>query len=123
MLAGIDEGLPYSIDPLPLTTEGELIAALQGRWTYAWYMGHATYRSEGRITRRPRPAVLAKHQCGQGLIAYIETARADQMARVISLLRQCNQPLEDDTEQRALITISDLLNGRVFAQSDKGVPF
>jgi hypothetical protein len=123
MLAGIDEGLPYSVDPLPLTTEGELIAALQGRETYGWYMGHATYRNDSRIARRPRPVVLAKHQCGQGLIAYIELSRASQMERVISLLRRCNQPSEDDTEQRALITIADMLNGRVFAQSDERAPF
>lgn len=67
VLAAIDDlGLTTHIDPAPLTPEGELLALLAGRPTFATFGADLCHRWAGEITHRPAStrAVYAAHQCG-----------------------------------------------------------
>jgi hypothetical protein len=65
-LIGLDEGLAYRVEPVPLHAHAELAARLDGRSTYGVIAGRLAYRDQDRITgdrRRGRPPVVATHSC------------------------------------------------------------
>jgi hypothetical protein len=65
-LIGLDEGVAYRVEPVPLHAHAELAARLAGRNTYAVIAGQLAYRDQDRITgdrRHGRPPVVATHSC------------------------------------------------------------
>lgn len=65
-LTGLEEGLPYRVEPAPLHAQAELAARLAGRRTYALIAGRLAYRNPERIrgdAHRGRPPVFADHRC------------------------------------------------------------
>src|SRR5438067_2808555 len=71
MFTGIDEGVPYRTDIIPLSIHGEMAALLTGRKTFGLHGGYLCHRDAGRMTldvTYGRPAVFANHRCGQSFI-------------------------------------------------------
>lgn len=67
-LVGLDEGLAYRVEPVPLHAHAELAARIAGRSTYAVIAGRLAYRDQDRITgdrHRGRPPVFATHSCAR----------------------------------------------------------
>lgn len=65
-LTGLSEGLPFRVDPAPLTVRAELTARMAGRWSYWLTAGTVAYRTPEKIAAdaiRGRPIVFADHDC------------------------------------------------------------
>lgn len=126
-MLGIDEGVPYRVEPLPLTVQAEIKAIIDGRSTYGAYVGYVCYRNEGRMKldiKWGRPPVFATHKCAlPATETDIEPSGVDAttkfIERVITEQEHRNQPAESSEEIEALFTIADLLAGRVVAVADK----
>ena len=129
-LLGIDEGIPYRVEPLPLTIQAEIRAIIGGRITYGAHVGYVCMRNEGRMTldvKWGRPPVFATHKCHLPATAEdidpsgVEATTAF-IAKVIAEQEHRDDPVETATEVEALFSIADLLSGRVVA-SDGPPPF
>lgn len=122
MFIGLAEGLPFKVDPIPLTLEGELVARIQGRSTFGWNAGirQCYYRDEYRMRKVPRPAVFAQHKCNAVLFQFIEVRWAGSIARTMKYM----QPLPDQEQfkhalEGALFPLSEALNAKVIEE----IPF
>lgn len=131
-LLGIDEGLPYRVEPIPLTLDAEIKALMVGRITYGIHAGYVCHRTEGRMTldvKYGRPPVLATHKC------HIATNAVDVdsgwVGATLAMIQRATaeQKVNDDGDEEsaeaevdALFTISDLLNGRVVAEQNGPFP-
>lgn len=62
-LSGLDCGMPYMVDALPLTLQGELHARLAGRALYRLVAGYITYREAVHIHPDATHPVIASHKC------------------------------------------------------------
>lgn len=124
-LDGLDEGLPYRIDPAPLTTEGELIARFTGNNTYRLLAAHIVARTIENITTETpttRPPVYATHQCEPINPHHIVTEHIPNTQALITDKYLDTATPEQDTDQQALITITDVLNGKIIESPDDESP-
>lgn len=62
-LSGLDAGMPYNVDAIPLTLTGELHARLTGRAIYRLIAGYINYREAAHITAGNNHPVIAAHRC------------------------------------------------------------
>lgn len=62
-LSGLDCGMPYNVDAVPLTLEGELHARLADRAMYRLIAGFVAYREAVHIRPDSRHPVMASHSC------------------------------------------------------------
>lgn len=120
-LLGIDEGLPFRVEPLPLTVGAEIAALMVGRVTYGIHVGYVCHRTEGRIGLdkfNGRPPVVATHKC-QIIVnaADVEYGHVDAMSRIIERASATKEEdKDDDAELDALFSLRDLLSGGVVAE-------
>jgi hypothetical protein len=124
LLTGIDEGLPYRVDPAPLTALGELSARLTGRRSYALVASWLAHRTAGRIRMdgsRGRPIVFADHRCRTPPAARdLDAQHAPAIGRLIAAL---TAPDTDDTaDENALFLLATDLGGRVIGLTDNQTP-
>ena len=67
ILTGLGEGIPYRVDPTPLTAHAELRARLAGRESWYVVAGQLAARTASRIAGvkpwQQRPIVFADHAC------------------------------------------------------------
>ena len=122
VLAGVDAGIPYAVEPLPLTVDAEMQAIRGGRRTYAIQGDYVTHRSLARIRgdlTRGRPAVLAEHDCAD----VSETGIAiDAIGEVQRLLRlKHSESMPDGKEFGLLSMLSRSLNAVIIEM--KPAPF
>lgn len=125
VLDGLDDGQPYRIDPAPLTVAGELAARLTNRWTYRLVAGHLVLRWPETITAETpdtRPPVFAQHNCSPLDPAVISPQHITATNRLLADKGMETATKQQDTDQTALITISDVLAGRVTASPDDEEP-
>lgn len=73
-LSGLDAGMPYSVDALPLTLEGELHARLAGRPVYRLIAGFVAYREAVHVRPGNDYPVIAAHRCTPVVPAHIAGA-------------------------------------------------
>lgn len=127
VLDGIEEGLPYRIDPVPLTLPGELHAQLTGNRTYWQLANHIVRRTTENITAETpgtRPPVYAWHQCQPPDLIHISAQHIPDTQRLITDKYLQTATPDQDTDQGCLITITDVLNGYVTeSPDDQEVPF
>lgn len=69
-LAGLGDGIPYRVEPVPLNVHGELRVRLAGRRSFRLVAGRLCWRSPESITAdnrpgRHRPIVFGDHACAQ----------------------------------------------------------
>jgi hypothetical protein len=137
MLSGIDEGIPFRVDPIPLNATGELVAMLQGLKTFTWIVtGNIAYRDAGRIqteAKRGNPIVLATHRHGSvkqrrvevgitdGYIpdpAHIDAANVIKTQRLMEIAsRTKDQPVKEyETDENAMWLLGSLMGGKVISE-------
>lgn len=128
-LWGLDEGVPFRVEPLPLTINAEIKAILAGLVTYGLCAGYVTFRDDQRIridTKWGRPPVVATHRCERHIVASdIEPSAVVATANLLkraSLEKAANPDREEieDEEIEPQFTILDFLNGRVIAEGPHG---
>lgn len=71
-LVGIAEGLPYRVDPAPLTALAEIVARVGGRETWWMHGNGLAWRNVEKIKAdriRGRPIVFADHRCARPVAA------------------------------------------------------
>lgn len=125
-LLGIDEGIPYRVEPLPLTVQAEIKAIIGGRITFGAHVGYVCYRDAGRMSldvKWGRPPVFATHKCHLPATADdIDPRGVDAttafIAKVIAEQAHRDDPVETEKEVEALFSIADLLAGRVVAGAE-----
>jgi hypothetical protein len=120
-LDGIADGLPYRVDPVPLTAVAELRALLAGRLAWKLIGASLTWRTPESIradTRRGRPIVFADHRC--------DTAPepADVDPTYLPVIRRLLSAAPIDTrwsesETTVLVLLGQHLGARVVAESNK----
>lgn len=115
---GVAEGLPFKVDPIPVTIKGELVARLQERWTYGVNFGirKLFYRDDIRMRHIPRGAVLADHKCGKELYDHVEIP----YIRPINDLVERLKPREPEPEilENSIMTIAHVLGGKMIDDND-----
>lgn len=125
VLDGISEGFPYRIDPIPLDLTAEIQAELGGRRTYWTTAGHITPRTFENITTETpttRPPVYATHTCTPPDPHHIAIQHIPITQQLITDKYLEKATPEQDTDQQALITIADVLAGRVTESPDGEMP-
>jgi hypothetical protein len=128
MLAGLDEGLPYRIDPAPLTALAELAALTARVRTYGLSPGGwVHYRNAGRIgadARHGRPAVYAEHHCARCLgPADIDPPHVPATAALIERATPAPALAPISVDMDALFLVSRDLGGRVIGLTGNIPPF
>ncbi len=131
MLSGLDEGQPYRVDPTPLNVQGEVRARLQRRQTYGLFGRMVCYRDRDRIqsdAKNGRPPVLATHKCEVfAELEDVEVRHLQWCNHVVEISTHA-KPAESDedggweAEENAIFMISEVLSGRVIAESDVDSP-
>lgn len=139
MLSGIDEGIPFRVDPIPLNAMGELIAMLQGLKTFTWIVtGNIAYRDAGRIqteARRGNPIVLATHRHGSvkqrrvevgiadGYVpdpAHIDAANVVKTQKLMEIASRTNKSEKekgyDMEDENAMWLLGSVLGGKVISE-------
>ncbi|MER7076615.1 hypothetical protein SAMN02982929_05324 [Saccharopolyspora kobensis] len=120
-LTGHAEGLPYRVDPVPVTPRAELAARLSGRSSFAFIAEGLAVRTAGRIdgdARRPRPPVLVAHHCDTPPAPEgVDAAHAPVIARLVERARRREAddlpaPL-GEPESTALFTLAEAFGGTV----------
>jgi hypothetical protein len=125
VLDGIAEGHPYRVDPAPLTLAGELAARLAGRLTYWLLAGHVTLRFPEAIaaeTLSTRPPVFAAHDCSPLDPTAISLEHITTTNRLIVDKSMETATQQQDADHDALLTIADVLAGRVTESPDDEEP-
>lgn len=125
VLDGVEEGLPYRIDPAPLTLPGELHAQLTGHRTYRLLANHIARRTTENITAETptaRPPVYASHQCQPLHPEHISTAHIPETQRLLTDKYLETATEDQDTDQQCLITLADVLAGRIIESPDDPMP-
>lgn len=117
VLAGIDEGIPYRVDTVPLNATGELTARLDGRTPYAFIAQQCTYRDISRMgtdAKYGRPPVLATHRCGTPLAGHVATEHVGKMTAFLAGWRRVHAAEVSDVQlEDAMMVISEVLGARV----------
>jgi hypothetical protein len=125
-LEGIDQGLPYRVEPAPLTPHAELTAMLAGRWSYEIVADGLVYRDHLRITKditRGRPPVFADHQCDNPATATdIDTTYIGTVTQFIATCSPRPDIETDPDTENALFLVTRQLGGRIIA-IDNNPPF
>lgn len=110
-LEGIDEGVPYRVDILPLSIAGELDALRCGRRTYAIQGDYVCHRNAMRMrgdARRGRPAILASHSCHEIVKPECyETGAVSEVQRMLRISARSDVP---QREADGILAISETLN-------------
>lgn len=125
VLDGIEEGFPYRVDPVPLTLIGELTAQLAGRSIYRLIAGHVVRRTVENImaeTLDNRPPVFARHNCAP---INTDAISIPHIAETQQLIADKDLEIATATQgagQQCLITIADVLGGRIIASPDDQNP-
>ncbi|MFB9432782.1 hypothetical protein [Streptoalloteichus tenebrarius] len=118
-LTGLDEGVPYRVDPAPITLSAELHARLAGRRTYALIAGRLALRTPSRIRgdHRGRPPVLPAHQCAHPVTPdQVEVDQVVAVARLLAPKRTAPAPVPTSgLEAVALDLLSEHLGARVMS--------
>jgi hypothetical protein len=125
VLDGIAEGFPYRVDPIPLDLTAEITAELAGRRTYWTTAGHIVCRTFDNITVETpdtRPPVFATHHCAPPDPHHIAINHIPVTQQLITDKYLEKATPEQDTDQQALITIADVLAGRVTESPDDQDP-
>lgn len=125
ILHGIEEGLPYRVDPAPLTLTGELTAQLANRTTYRLLTGHVVRRTPENITAETpdnRPPVFAWHNCTNTNAETVSAEHIPETQRIITNKTTETATSAQDTDQRALLTLADVLGGHVIESPDDQQP-
>lgn len=127
MLTGIDEGMPYRVDIIPLTIAGEIQARLTGRRMYALQAGYVCYRDGGRMTldaKYGHPAVLANHRCGEPLAHLADTEHIGAITKLVQQITSHPPYGEvEEKEEDAIFSIGELLSGKIVHVYGGPVPF
>lgn len=122
LFVGIGEGIPYKIDPVPITVQGELMARMQGRLTLGMDYGyHFYYRDELRMRLKPRPAVVTEHKCGLVLFDHVDIEWIPTFTRIVDELTKRPEEDESEEEMEALYTLHSELGAKVL--DDAVIPF
>jgi len=118
MLCGIDEGVPYRVDPVPLNVRGELKARLQKRQTFSLHGTRVCHRNHSRMQlddKYGRPPVFATHVCDSNTTT--EDIDLSHLQKANAALERASfrseQEEEDPEHERAVWSIVDILAGRV----------
>lgn len=81
-LSGLDCGMPYNVDALPLTPQGELHARLAGRPVYRLIAGFIAYREAEHIRPGNNHPVVAQHACAPVLLEHIAALHVPTLLRL-----------------------------------------
>jgi hypothetical protein len=79
ILNGLEAGMPYRIDPIPINVAGELAALTEGRLTYRMIAGQIVHRAAPDMRTQPRPLVMRPHTCTPIDPSHIDTPKAPLM--------------------------------------------
>ena len=83
ILCGLDAGMTYRVDLVPLNLNGELVARLGNRVTYRLNAGFVMYRELADIRAGQEHPVLATHICDPIDPAHIDQARVSSVSRYL----------------------------------------
>jgi hypothetical protein len=83
VLCGLDAGMPYSVDLVPMNVLGELTARLSERCTYRLRGGFVMYRGLSDIRAGTSDPVIAAHACELAPIDHINPAHLETLARYL----------------------------------------
>lgn len=105
MIDGTDSGVPYRVDAIPLTLQGELAARVSGRATYRTVHKDSfmsvVYRTVGDIKRETGGPVVANHSCAPVAVEHIHVA---DVAAIREFLDHCKPAaVEQDHDQLLLL--------------------
>jgi hypothetical protein len=121
MFVGLAEGLPFKVDPIPLSVAGEMVARMQARWTFGWNPGirQCYYRDEYRMRKTPRPAVFATHKCGAVLLAYVDMPWVVSISTVLKWMQEekIDNATHDQKHDDALFSLNETLGARVIEEA------
>ncbi len=112
---GVGQGIPYRVDMVPLTAQGELVAKLDKRDTFSVIYGQLRYRTVHEMKKKSRAMVWASHKCGAPLLEHFDMERIQELGRVAKAIFLTERE-ESDVAQEALVTIWDTLGGHVIEQ-------
>lgn len=120
-LTGLADGVPYRVDPIPLTAHAELRALVDGGASWCVIAGRLCWRSPEHIrgdARRGRPAVFADHRCAHPVTAAdVEPSQVAGVARLLSSLARESE--FSAPEMAAFSALANQLGARVVADSDE----
>jgi len=120
VLIGIDEGIAEEVDPIPLTTVGEVLAVMDRRKTFGFTVAGVIYhRNAGRMKTDARwklPIIVAKHKCGMPLVSAIDIDKVPMMNRFIE--SKSTKDESDPVSEQAMFTIMDQLQGKIIEVGD-----
>lgn len=124
MLAGVDEGLPYRVDILPVTVHAEIEALRAGRRTYAVNGDYVTHRNAVRMKGdavRGRPAVLATHDC-HAIVRpeFLDETAVKEVQRIVSMASKSRNDVSAK-EQESWHMVTEGLNALIIDM--KPAPF
>lgn len=112
VLDGLDDGIPYRLDPLPVTIATETVARNQRGYSYSLIDGLPRLRDVNRVKRDlgTRP-VLLEHDC-----APLDAATVDP--RFIETVRTLTaNAVPADADHDALLLLRSHLGSRVYADA------
>lgn len=126
VLDGIDTGVPYRVDAIPLNLHGELAALITGRTSYRVSGQHLTWRDPNNIaadTHRGRPPVCATHSCDPVDPTHLDPTHIHRFTELATETPPTTPP--KDREQHALFVLTGAFAGaRVIAvPADDQPPF
>lgn len=121
MLAGIDEGIPFRVDPYPLNQIGELFALCQGLKSFEWRVsGHVSRRTASRMKGDGKygvPIVVAVHR--HHYQPPPEHIAGQHYTKLMGLMNMANRRTvkddkgEDETQDNALWMVHETMGGLV----------
>lgn len=109
VLDGLDDGIPYRVDPLPVTIGAEAKARACGRYSYS-LDGTPRLRDLHRVTRdQNRLPVLLDHDCSELNPETVDTRFVNQVREVAA------NAVPADTDHESLLLLRQVLGVRVYA--------
>ena len=107
VLDGVDQGLPYRVDPAPLNIIGELVALASGRSSYRRVAQVFMVRREqwniATDVVKGRPLVLADHSCVAPISILLDEKRIVDVVRILA-----TATMQDETDRvlhNAMLTV------------------
>jgi hypothetical protein len=98
VLDGLDQGLPYRVEALPLNIIGELVAHFSGRSSYRRVASVFMVRREQwnimTDAVKGRPLVLADHSCVAPIPILLDAKRALDVVRILATATE-----QDETDR------------------------
>lgn len=112
VLDGLDDGVPYRLDPLPVTIAAERVARTARRYSFSVIDGSPRLRDLHRVRMdlNTRP-VLLEHSC-EPLDATTVDARFIQSIKGVTA-----GAVPSDAEHDALLLLRSVLGARVYADA------